>query len=226
MCCIKEHTDIRCACFWTIPFLCDLQLSQQGQSPRRRRRSQREPGQAMVDPATAGLCIGTLIIGVLIGALLGRWSRGRTLHQLEQRNLDRQLDVITNCLCDTADAANGRLQFPLVVVRAQDFIIAGRIIRYEDLRRSSKHIVIDSTEQLKAFERKARLVFFSQCGVVVSILQRPEPLAVPRFPNGCADRIASFQSMDSVPQPRSDQRAVPLHGRGSAAPPVCPRLVA
>lgn len=103
------------------------------------------------------------MVALLLGVLIGRLTRAGRVNKLEQKNLDRQLDIITNCLCDSNDGAKGRLQHPMVVIRAQDFLTNGRIMRYEELRRSGQHIVLDTTEQLKQFERKARVVFFSQC---------------------------------------------------------------
>ena len=63
--------------------------------------------------------------------------------------------------CLDQDGPSGKLKFPIVVIRAQDFLIAGRLVSYEDVRRSGQHIVLDTLEQLKQFERKERIVFFS-----------------------------------------------------------------
>ena len=122
---------------------------------------------SMTDPLEArtlyifGPIIAT--VALLLGVLIGRLTRAGRVNKLEQKNLDRQLDIITNCLCDSNDGAKGRLQHPMVVIRAQDFLTSGRIMRYEELRRSGQHIVLDTIDQLKQFERKARVVFFSQC---------------------------------------------------------------
>ena len=49
----------------------------------------------------------------------------------------------------------------LVLLRAQDFLIGNEIRRFEDCRRDGHHIVLDSTDQLKQFEKRQRIIFFS-----------------------------------------------------------------
>ena len=111
-----------------------------------------------VDGSTVAIFVPLAGLLLVVGIILGRLSNTRKISSLEQANLDKQLDMITQCLCDQADSSNGRLQHPLVLLRAQDFLVGNGIRKYEDCRRAGQHIVLDSTEQLKHFERKQRII--------------------------------------------------------------------
>lgn len=94
-------------------------------------------------------------LGCICGALTGARSRRR----LQSATLDRKLDIIMRSL--DQDGPSGKLAHPFIVIRAQDFLTAGRLVSFEETRRSGQHIVLDTIEQLKSFERKERIIFFS-----------------------------------------------------------------
>lgn len=49
-----------------------------------------------------------------------------------------------------------------MIIRAQDFLNSRGLKPYEELRRGGTLIILDNLAQLKQFERKQRIVFFSQ----------------------------------------------------------------
>ena len=95
----------------------------------------------------------------VLGCFCGAFSGARSRRRLQSATLDRKLDIIMRSL--DQDGPSGKLAHPFVVVRAQDFLTAGRLISFEETRRSGQHIVLDTIEQLKSFERKERIIFFS-----------------------------------------------------------------
>jgi hypothetical protein len=95
-----------------------------------------------------------LAVGIVLGRCIGRNRRAK----LEQGDLDRKLDTIMSSL---VDQKSGKLQYPMLLIRAQDFITAGRLVPHEEGRRLGQLLYLDNLEQLKHFERKMRIVFFS-----------------------------------------------------------------
>ena len=114
--------------------------------------------------------------------------------KLAQEKLDRSLDIISSTLVD--DHA-GRLKYPLVVLRAQDFLVGNCMQSFEELRRNGHLVYLDDLEQLKQFERKQRIVFFShewtsftepdhtgrQYAVLGKHTHTTAPLLTPRHPS-------------------------------------------
>ena len=90
---------------------------------------------------------------------MGRLTGSRKVSVLQKEAVDKQLELIRRSL--DGQSGNGQLQFPLVIIRAQDFLNWRGLMSYEDLRRSGQLIIIDTLSQLKQFERKQRIVFFS-----------------------------------------------------------------
>lgn len=78
--------------------------------------------------------LGLLVLGLGFGRCIGRKKR----RKLEKASLDHNLDTIMKSLVQSDGGGAGRLQFPLVVVRGQDFLLSGRLVTYEDLRRAGK----------------------------------------------------------------------------------------
>ena len=91
-------------------------------------------------------------LAFLIGACLGGFCASRRRRRAEAAALERKLDTIITSL--DQDGPSSMLQYPFVLMRAQDFITNGRIMSYQDVRRAGQQIVLDSIDQLKQFERK------------------------------------------------------------------------
>jgi len=102
-------------------------------------------------------CVGIILLGLgtLAGLLIGR----QRVQKLESKSLDNKLQKLERCLA--TDGPSGRLLHPFVVIRAQDFLSMGKIVKYEDLRRAGLHVVLDTMNALKEFERKERILFLS-----------------------------------------------------------------
>ena len=146
-------------------------------------------------PVVALVCVLLICAAFACGALSGNKRRQR----LERATLDSKLDIITRSL--DQDGPSGKLQHPFVVVRAQDFLIAGRLISFEESRRAGHHIVLDTVDQLKSFERKERIIFFSHQVRARShsselLHQPPSPPLTPSRPSLCLCQWTSYTAPD------------------------------
>jgi hypothetical protein len=142
--------------------------------------------------ASVSIVISVAVALLVIGIGTGLCLASRRIHHLEQRNLDKQLDMITQCLCDQAESSAGRLNHPLILLRAQDFLTGGQLLMYEDLRKANRLMYIDTAEQLQRFEGKQRIIFFSHRATPALDVLRAAGHAKPTRPScvaWCFDRV-------------------------------------
>lgn len=117
-------------------------------------------------------------------AVIGRLRGSKKAAFLHRQAIDKQLELIRKAL--DSQSGDGQLQFPFVIIRAQDFLTARGLLSHEELRREGRLVVIDTLTQLKHFERKQRIIFFSHRAWRFS---PPLPAQPPARPSrGCSAR--------------------------------------
>ena len=110
-----------------------------------------------VDVLIAILVLPPVVIFAL-GWCLGRGQQVNKTVKLERQAMNKQLEVIRKAL----DGQGSSLQYPFCVLRAQDFLAQRGLTSYEEMRRKGLLVNLDNVAQLKQFERKQRILFFSR----------------------------------------------------------------
>lgn len=124
-----------------------------------------------------------------IGLLRGK----KKASALERQAIDKQLDLIRKAL--DSQSGDGQLQFPLVIVRAQDFLNSKGLTSHEELRRDGHLIIIDTLNQLKQFERKQRIVFFSHRARTPSCAGGGDGLRIHTSASGATRVLVSLRTL-------------------------------
>jgi hypothetical protein len=105
----------------------------------------------------ASLLLVALVAGMIIAHVRGRPRRRR----LEQSNLDREEELVQKALAEHRGGSDGGMKYPMVLVKAEQFLLLRELLDYESARERGLHVMLDSMTAVDKFEEQERIVFLS-----------------------------------------------------------------
>jgi len=111
-----------------------------------------DDSKAMIAIITVSSILGAAIIGFLCWFLYNRWKKFRRIQNAHEQLMEDTIEEAQRSLTN--------LDYPLHLVRANDFVNETNFVQHETLRNRHKLVVIDSLQDVDAFIAAGNLVVF------------------------------------------------------------------